>query len=214
MRLFYFLPGFNNLSGHDNIFVEIFKKYKHKNKNKIEIIIPTSNKLNFDITNHKIITKNSNFLFVKILNLVILVSKIISFSKNSDFNYQDIILIDGGSYDQQLSIALGVFLSKRKTKQIFIYCRKNEKKYSINGLIFMTILFFLNASSKEELILLTDNTPLGKVLEINLKYKTFIMPIPHVLSDFGKYKNLHQRNYSELTLWIPGPIRKDKVSTT
>lgn len=210
MKLYFILPGFIDHSGHDNIFVEIFKKFLTSRKMQLELLIPVSNNIKINLKLNKFLLPNTHSNFKKIINFFIIFKRIYEFYKSEKCEHKDNIILDGGSLDQQLAIAAGIYFSNVNIQTIAIYCRLNQSKLFINSLIFKIILFYLDKSSKEKLILLTDNLPLSKHLSKTLKYRNFIMPIPHIITN-SKNKRVYKKSKKkQFNFWLPGPIRQDK----
>ena len=209
MRLFFILPGFVNFSGHDGAFINTLNTFAKTNNYKLEVISSEKNYINIDFDHHKIIPDNNKNIFLKIINIFALIKNFFNFLNLNKINYDDKILIDGGSYYQQLGLALSFLLYRNKIKNIYIYYRIDFEKNFIKKIIMQFILFSLNNTSKNNLIILTDSEALSNLLSQRYKYINYVMPIPHLLTnniDLNESKNEN----SIIKIWLPGPIRKDK----
>ena len=129
--IFFFLPSFENNSGHENSFVNTLIKVSKKTKNDYYFLLPFSNKIK--IKKYNFFYKSQNF-FLKIRNIFLNTINLNKVLKNKDIN-QKTLFVDGFSLFDLMSIYLS---SEKMNFNLIIYIRhyyKNKIKYFIFNLL-------------------------------------------------------------------------------
>jgi len=202
MILNIFLPNFQDKTGHESSFINIYEKLTKK-KVKINYFIPKINKVSNNKFKKIFYTNKKNSYFRKIFYVYQNTKKIINII-NDKIKFNSSILLDGYNIGFVLSFLLSFFFLKKKKIQFIVYYREpiflNRYKN-----FFYKILFSLINKKFGNIQLLTDTKILKKKIKEFYNLKSILVPIPHTFK--GITGNLNKKNFN---LLLPGQYRKDK----
>ncbi len=196
-----FLPSFQDNSGHENSYLEVYEKLSKIKSFNIELFVAKNNTIKTTLKKNSIFFKNRNFFFLKIFNIfrnLKVINKISKLSKK-----ETVFLLDGHSFYFLLAFILSL-TNANKFKKLILFCRYNYK--GIQKMIFKFFVFFLKKKFSES-ILIVDNNFNYKIFKKNFKYNTIkYFPTPF----FTKEKNKKIIEKIEKTVLCPGQYRYEK----
>ena len=209
------LPALFNNSGHEIDFIDMLSVIAKKKKLKIKFILPKKNTLKIAIPHKKELfgSNDGNFiikLFYIIGNYFILINRLKRLKKN------DLVYIDGYSFYFLISLILYLLINGNLNKLV-IWVRYPYDSI-IKKYIFKFFIYLFNIDSSRQLITITENSKLARVLNKRFSIKIQTLPSHHKIEKiyiknrkFNNSKiNNSKINNSKINILCPGSFRPEK----
>jgi hypothetical protein len=199
------LPAFFNKSGHEVDFIDILTIIAHKKKLKIKFILPKINNLKIVADNKKELfaSYDTNFIikfFYIFCNYFILTKQFKRLKKD------DLVYIDGYSFYFLISLIL-YLLTNRNRNKLVIWIRYPYDNI-IKKNIFKFFIYLINIDSSGQLITITENFKLARLLNKRFSIKIPTLPSHHKIEKI--YIKNRKFNNSKINILCPGSFRPEK----
>lgn len=199
------LPALFNNSGHEIDFIDMLSVIAKKKKLKIKFILPKKNTLKIAIPHKKELlgSNDANFiikLFYIIGNFFILINRLKRLKKD------DLVYIDGYSFYFLISLILYLLINGNLNKLV-IWVRY-PYDYIIKKYIFKFFIYLFNIDSSRQLITITENSKLARVLNKRFSIKIPTLPSHHKIEKI--YIKNRKFNNSKINILCPGSFRPEK----
>ena len=204
------LPALFNNSGHEIDFIDMLSVIAKKKKLKIKFILPKKNTLKIAIPHKKELfgSNDGNFiikLFYIIGNYFILINRLKRLKKN------DLVYIDGYSFYFLISLILYLLINGNLNKLV-IWVRYSYDSI-IKKYIFKFFIYLFNIDTSRQLITITENPKLARVLNKRFSIKIQTLPSHHKIEKIyikNKKFNNNKINNSKINILCPGSFRPEK----
>jgi len=201
------LPSFFDNSGHEIDFINILLKIANKKKIKINFLLPKNNILKVAADHKKELFGSYDSIFIFkffyiIGNYFILLKRLKRLKKD------DLVYIDGYSCYFLISFILHL-LTNRNLKNLVIWIRYPYDNF-IKKYIFKFFIYSFNKDSNKQLISITENTNLAKLLNKRFSIKVSSLPSHHNLEKFHIINKKNKSNNSKINILCPGSFRPEK----
>ena len=197
-------PSWLNHSGHEGSYLDSLKLFSNKVSKKLFLVLPKKNKSIFLKTDYK---KNLEYYSTGYISLLFKIKKNCESLKNlfkkKKLSENDIIFIDGYSFDFLLSLILSL-RTLDHGGSFLVYCRYD---YKIIKKVLFKLFITIICKKFKNLKILTDTYDLKIKLNKIYKNKVILLPVPH--THVKDYKN-KKKNYNKYNLFFPGQFRPEK----
>jgi len=201
-----FLPSYEDYSGHENSYLEVFNLFQKTKHYTIKMHVADNNSINCKLKLNRTFKNNKTNLFSKIINIYKnrnIINKI-----NEETKKNGIVYIDGFSNYFLISLIISK-INKNNYTKLILFCRYN---YSfLRNTISFFIIFLLLKKFKKSSLLVDTKTNFKRYKDFFKSTNIAIFPTPF----FSENQKIEEKKYikNKLNILCPGQFRKEKFGT-